>query len=236
VQNQQYYDEFAKWYERERGKGYHRMLDDLEVGLVERYAVGKDVLEAGCGTGLLLERVAQFARSARGIDLSPGMLAKARERGLDVEVASVTELPFPDQSFDVAYSFKVLAHVEAIGQAMSEMARVVRPGGHVLAEFYNPHSLRGLVKRLKPPTAISEQTTDEAVFTRYDAKDRIGSYLPPSLEIIGWRGIRIVTPVAKVHDLPVVGRLLRAAEHALADAPIASGLGGFLVAVCRKQG
>ena len=51
---------------------------------------------------------------------------------------------------------------------MREMARVVRPGGYVLAEFYNARSLRRLVKALKPPTAVSEQTHDEHVYTRYD--------------------------------------------------------------------
>ena len=62
------------------------MLDDLEVEIVERYGAGRQVLEVGCGTGLLLDRVAHFARGARGIDLSAGMLAKAATRGLSVGV------------------------------------------------------------------------------------------------------------------------------------------------------
>ena len=64
--NRAYYDDFAGWYERDRHLPYHRMLDDLEVELVERYATGKDVLEVGCGTGLILDRVAAFARGAAG--------------------------------------------------------------------------------------------------------------------------------------------------------------------------
>src|SRR5580765_5343496 len=111
LDNRAYYDDFAGWYENERHLPYHRMLDDLEVELVQRYAAGKDVLEVGCGTGLLLERTSQFARSARGIDLSGGMLARACERGLAVAQASATALPVATTSVDVAYSFKVLAHV-----------------------------------------------------------------------------------------------------------------------------
>ena len=84
MDNESYYDEFADWYERDRHRGYHRMLDDLEVETVKRYGAGTDVLEAGCGTGLILHRTAEFARSAVGIDLSSGMLKRARERGLDV--------------------------------------------------------------------------------------------------------------------------------------------------------
>jgi ubiquinone/menaquinone biosynthesis C-methylase UbiE len=235
LDNRSYYDDFATWYERERGRGYHRMLDDLEVDLVRRYGEGKDVLEVGCGTGLILGRVAGFARRAAGIDLSAGMLARAAERGLDVVQASATELPLATASVDVAYSFKVLAHVHDIRAAMREMARVVRPGGWVLAEFYNERSLRRLVKALKPPTAISEQHDDEAVYTRYDSTEQIRSYLPDELEWVTSRGIRIVTPVAKVHDLPVVGAVTRFLEKRLADLPVARDLGGFLVAVARRR-
>lgn len=122
-----YYDEFSKSYERHRrpnrADGYHALVDDLEVELCARYGTGKDVLECGCGTGLILERIARHARRAVGIDLSPGMLELARARGLHVEEGSLTKLPFEDASFDVTCSFKVLAHVPDIGLALSEMAR-----------------------------------------------------------------------------------------------------------------
>ncbi|MFT3691799.1 MAG: class I SAM-dependent methyltransferase [Kofleriaceae bacterium] len=235
LDNQTYYDDFAGWYERERHLPYHRMLDDLEVEIVERYARGKTVLEVGCGTGLILDRVAKFASGSSGIDLSAGMLARAAGRGLAVGQASATQLPIGDNSVDVAYSFKVLAHIPDIAGAMSEMARVVRPGGYVIAEFYNARSLRRLVKAVKPPTAVSEQTNDEHVFTRYDDATAIRSYLPMSLDWIATRGIRVVTPVAAVLRIPVVGRALRWAEHRLADAPIARDHGGFLVAICQKR-
>lgn len=235
LDNRAYYDDFAGWYERERHLPYHRMLDDLEVDLVERYGAGKDVFEVGCGTGLILHRVQQFARTAAGIDLSGGMLAKAAARGLDVAQASATALPIATASVDVAYSFKVLAHIPDIEGAMREMARIVRPGGWVLAEFYNARSIRRLVKALKPPTAVSEQTNDEHVFTRYDDAAAIRRYLPPELEWVTSRGIRVLTPIAKVHEVPFVGPALRWAEHRLADLPIARDVGGFLVACCRRR-
>src|SRR4051794_22967867 len=127
---QAYYDEFSKGYERLRGVndpgGDHELVDDLEVDFASRYAAGADLLEVGGGTGLLLERLARVARSARGIDLYPGMLERATARGLDVRQGSVLDLPYPDASFDVTCSFKVLAHVEAIEQALAEMIRVTR--------------------------------------------------------------------------------------------------------------
>src|SRR5215470_1904441 len=108
--NRAYYDDFSAGYERERGRGYHQLLDDLEMSVVAPLARGRRVLEIGCGTGLILQRIAREAVSARGIDLSPGMLQAARARGLDVSLASATQLPFADGSFDLVCSFKVLAH------------------------------------------------------------------------------------------------------------------------------
>ncbi len=235
LDNRAYYDDFAGWYERDRHLPYHRMLDDLEVEIVERYAAGKHTLEVGCGTGLILDRVARFASHARGIDLSGGMLAQAAQRGLSVLQASATELPIASASVDVAYSFKVLAHIPDIAGAMREMARVVRPGGFVIAEFYNARSLRRLVKAVKPPTAVSDTTHDEHVYTRYDDAAAIRSYLPPELEWTATRGIRVITPLAAVLRVPVVGAAVRWAEHRLADMPVARDHGGFLVAICRRR-
>jgi ubiquinone/menaquinone biosynthesis C-methylase UbiE len=232
-----YYDEFARAYEQHRRPndphGYHALLDELEIDLVARYGRGKEVLECGCGTGLLLERFVGFARRAKGIDLSPGMLAKARERGLDVCEGSVTDLPFADGSFDVTCSFKVLAHVPQIGKALAEMARVTRPGGVVLAEFYNPLSFRSLAKRALPAGKISERRKESEVYTRFDPPWVIPRILPPGTKLEAARGVRIVTPVAAAMRVPVLGPALRRLEVALADGPMAM-FGGFYIAVVRK--
>jgi ubiquinone/menaquinone biosynthesis C-methylase UbiE len=235
VRTQDYYDEYAGWYERERGRGYHQLIDDLEVDLVERYGRGAEVLEVGCGTGLILGRAARFAGSAWGLDLSAGMLAKARGRGLNVVQGSATDLPFADERFDVTYSFKVLAHVERIQEALGEMARVTRSGGYLLLEFYNTLSLRYLVKRLKPAHAISETVNDDAVYTRYDNLAAVRSYLPAGCHIVTLRGVRVVTLTAALHRLPTVGPILARLERGVADAPLLRRLGGFLIVVVQKS-
>jgi SAM-dependent methyltransferase len=234
MDNRSYYDEFAGWYEKERGRGYHQLIDDLEIEVVERYSRGAAVLEAGCGTGLLLDRVARSADEAWGVDLSAGMLAKARARHLNVIQASVTSLPFPAERFDVVYSFKVLAHVEQIREAVAEMARVTRRHGYLVLEFYNPRSLRYLVKRLKTPTAVSPTVNDEAVYTRYDDVDTAVSYLPSDVHLVSLRGVRIATPFAGVHAVPVAGPMLGKLERWLADRPLARKLGGFQIIVAQK--
>lgn len=236
--SREYYDEFSHRYDDHRGgnkdRGYHDLIDDLEVGFVERHARGADLLEVGCGTGLLLSRFQQFTRAAEGVDLSPGMLAKARERGLSVKEGSATELPYSSSSFDVACSFKVLAHVPEIKKAMSEMFRVVRPGGTVIAEFYNPFSVRALAKRAAGHQAIGHSKHEGAVFTRFDRPSKVRDYMPDGAELIGVRGIRMFTPAAFALNLPVLGRALNLAERTLCDTPLRR-MGGFYCVAYRKR-
>jgi SAM-dependent methyltransferase len=100
----------------------------------------RDVLEVGCGIGV---GPANLARThtcrVTGVDRSAEMIEwsrrRAREHGVedrvDLRVADATALPFADGSFDVAFAESVLAFVDDPGQALREMVRVVRPGGHV---------------------------------------------------------------------------------------------------------
>jgi ubiquinone/menaquinone biosynthesis C-methylase UbiE len=233
-----YYDEFAERYEERRGEnaptGYHELLDRLESGYVERFGTGKDVLEVGCGTGLVLERIRRFARTAQGVDLSPGMLAKAQARGLSAVEGSATALPFQDASFDVTCSFKVLAHVPDIEGALAEMARVTKPGGMILAELYNPYSFRGLLRKWGPAQRIGQTKKEDDVFTRFDSPAEAKRLTPPGCTFVGARGIRIVSPTAKVVDHRLVGPLFFKAEILLADGPLAR-FGGFYVATYRKD-
>jgi ubiquinone/menaquinone biosynthesis C-methylase UbiE len=161
------------------------------------------------------------------------MLEKARARGLDVVEASATQLPFEAATFDVACSFKVLAHVPPIAEALAEMVRVVRPGGHVLAEFYNPWSLRGLAKRFGPAGAISHRTKEDAVYTRFDSPWQVERLLPAGARLVASRGVRIVTPAAGALKLPIAGKLLAKAERALCDSPLRY-VAGFWIAVIEK--
>jgi len=229
-----YYDTFSHSYDDPRGAGYHRMLDDLEMDVIAPFARDRDVLELGCGTGLLLERVAPIARSAKGIDLSPGMLDSARERGLDVTLGSVTDLPWDDASFDFVFSVKVLAHVPDIERALAEAARVTRPGGMVALELYNPLSLRYLAKRVFGPQPIGGGRTEADVYTRWDWPWAIDRLLPPELVRESVRGIRVLTPVAAVHRVPLLGDWLVRGERWAARSPL-RWAGGFLMVVARRR-
>jgi len=232
---QSYYDRFSHSYEDHRHHGYHRMIDELELELILRYGRGRDVFEAGCGTGLLLKEAALVARSAVGLDLSRGMLGQARARNLKVVQGSVTAVPLPSASFDLVYCMKVLAHIPPIEAAIAELARVLRPGGHLLLEFYNPFSLRYLAKRLGGPGRIAEGTTESDVFTRYDTLSKARSYLPAGVDLVGIRGVRVLTPTSKLWAVPGLGPIFERAERVVCDLPGARRLGGFMVVIARKQ-
>ena len=232
--SREYYDQFSEHYENHRFRGYHRLLDDMEVQLATRYCRG-NVLEAGCGTGLILERLQSKAMQGMGIDLSHGMLSRAHDRTLRVAQADIGQLPFAAESFDAVVSFKVLAHVANIESTIAELTRVTRSGGYLVLEFYNKYSLRYLLKQAKTPNPIGTSYTDEDVYTRYDSLATIRQILPPDVELVTTRGIRIATPVAQVHDIPLLKNLFGWVERQCADIPLVRQLGGFLVVVLRKR-
>ncbi|MCS7177282.1 MAG: class I SAM-dependent methyltransferase [Candidatus Kapabacteria bacterium] len=111
-----------------------------------RYA-GKRVLEIGCGLGTDLLQFARGGATVTGIDLSPQSVELARQhfelRGQEGTflVADVEQLPFPDNTFDVVYSFGVLHHTPNIQHALAEIYRVLVPGGEVILMLYHRHSL-----------------------------------------------------------------------------------------------
>ncbi len=232
-QTRAYYDDFASTYERGRDEGYHALVDELEASAVIPFVRGKRVLEIGCGTGLVLEKVAPHALAAVGVDLSPGMLAHARERGLDVREGSATALPFDDASFDVVCSFKVLAHVPDIEGALREVERVLRPDGVAVLEFYNRHSLRYLARLAAGARRIGRAHREDDISTRWDTPRTIERSLPRGLRLDRFVGVRIVTPAAVLYRSPMIGKRLSQLERRVAEGPLAK-FGGFLIAIVRK--
>lgn len=229
-----YYDAFAETYDRGRDRGYHRLIDEQAAEIVSRYGEGREILEIGCGTGLVLERLAGFARRAQGIDLSPGMLERARERGLDVAEGDATNLPFDDESFDVVCSFKVLAHVPDLGAALLEMARVLRPGGHAVFDLYNSRSLRAVIKRVAGRRKTSQAYEERSISTRFDRPESVLAQCPEVLEPVGKYGIRVFTPHPAVFRVPIVRRAFEMAEWRAMDSRLAD-VAGFVVLVLRKR-
>ncbi len=99
-----------------------------------REAAPRRVLEVGCGWGEFAERLeADLGLDVVAVDLSPRMVELARERGVDARTGDVQDLPFEDASFDVAVANWMLYHVPDLERGLSELARVLRQGGRLVA-------------------------------------------------------------------------------------------------------
>jgi ubiquinone/menaquinone biosynthesis C-methylase UbiE len=111
----------------------HRLYGRVDLVRAER------VLDVGCGTGAVTLDIAESTRGqVVGIDIDEDKLEEARRLqevvpNLEFQVADVQDLPFPDGAFDLVTFNIVLVYVPDKQRALQEMARVVKPGGYVLA-------------------------------------------------------------------------------------------------------
>jgi len=105
----------------------------------EAFAAVRDVLparflEVGCGLGEFAARVQDdLGAEVVAIDSSPRMVELTRARGVDARVGDVQALPFADGEFDCVAANWMLYHVADVGRALAEIARVLRPGGRLVA-------------------------------------------------------------------------------------------------------
>jgi len=111
------------------------------------------VLDVGCGTGDLTKRVEQsVSAEVVGLDLSARMVELTRARGITAWQGDVQALPFSDDEFDCVLANRVLYHVPNLDCGITEIARVLRPQGRLVAVTYSDDHLRELWDLL-PPSA-----------------------------------------------------------------------------------
>lgn len=146
----------------------------------------RSFLEVGCGWGWFSERIAAKTRAeVIALDLSERMVDLARERGLDARVGDVQELPFPDDFFDCVAANWMLYHVPDVDRALAELARVLRPGGRLVAVTNSTDHLRELVGLLgvdREESAFSAENGEAQLsrhFAAIDRRDAAGSIVFP---------------------------------------------------------
>ncbi len=125
-------------------RGFRRFVGPFMAAAV-RGRVGTTILDCGCGTGYNLPWLRQFGQAA-GIDITWSGLSLARRRGeRTVAQASATQLPFAGGAFDVVTSFDVIYALddELEAAAISEMHRILRPGGALVLNVAAMPGLRG---------------------------------------------------------------------------------------------
>lgn len=178
------YDRWAAVYDDDRNAT--RDLDAAVLRAAGLQLEGRDVLELGCGTGKNTGWLAGLARTVLALDLSTGMLARARARITAASVRFVehdvrTRWPAADASVDAVVGNLVLEHVADLAPVFREAARVLRPGGTLwLAELHPERQRRGGQAHFRDPA------TGETVYVvahRHDVSDYVNGGLDAGLEL-----------------------------------------------------
>ena len=193
---------------RARHSIYHGLQEPAapEVALAAvREVAPLRVLEVGCGWGEFAERVArELGAEVVALDLSERMVELARERGVDARVGDVQALPFGDDEFDCVVANWMLYHVPDVDRALAEIARVLRPGGRLVAAtngLRHLEELWSLVGRVKAeePARFFAETGGEVLrrhFARVERRDVAGPVEFPDADAV--RGY-IASSVAHKH-------------------------------------
>src|SRR3954452_21383470 len=230
--NERYHDVAAASYDSKWGIdfgdiGQKQVTDKLRKALGNwPVAPFGDALEIGAGTGYFPLNLLQATAIERptATDISPGMLAtlegNAERLGLEVRTAAAEAetLPFPDESFDLVFGHAVLHHIPDLGQAFSEFARVLRPGG-VVAFCGEPsrygNFLAAVPKRAALLTAPIWRRLVGASVRDYEAEVEERHALEPEVDVHAFSpgDLRHYCRAAELGDVRVRGEELLASIH-----------------------
>jgi ubiquinone/menaquinone biosynthesis C-methylase UbiE len=195
-------------------------------------APGRRALELGCGTGVFLEQVARSGADLTGLDLSPDLLERTRARlagvaNVTLECGNAEQTPFADATFDAIYGSSILHHLD-LEHAVTEAARILRPGGRIA--FAEPNALNPQVavmfhvNALKPYFGVS---ADEMAFSRFAAARALRKAGYADIEV---RPFDFVHPSLPPASVVAVGRLSRLLE----SLPVVCEIAGSLLITARR--
>jgi SAM-dependent methyltransferase len=176
------------------------------------------VLEVGCGPGELAERVqAELGAEVVAIDISPRMVELTRARGVDARVGDVQDLPFGDGEFDCAIAAWMLYHVPDVPKALAELARVLCPGGRLVAVTNRREHLQELCRLFEhwPASAFGDVSGPALLaqhFSHIEERD-VGGWVdfPDRDAVLAYIGaMRQFVPAPLPPDMDVPLRVRRA--------------------------
>jgi SAM-dependent methyltransferase len=180
-------------YEQEGVEGaiYRKRLD-IVLRWIDELAIptGQKVLEIGCGAGRCTVALAQRGYLIHAIDSVEGMLNSTQEYAIEVGVSSsVTtslgdahNLPFPDGSFGLVLAIGVIPYLQFPQKGLSEMARVLRPGGFVLVTAGNRWRLNDVLDPWSCPPLQPAKKVIGAIFRHFCKARPDGAGLPLRLD------------------------------------------------------
>jgi SAM-dependent methyltransferase len=135
--------EFIAWARKPEHDSYWLFHRDQLLELLP--PPGRLTLDVGCGEGRLARDLKAIGHDVVAVDLSPTMLAAAREADADLEthLADAADLPFEDASFDLVIAFMSLQDMNDLDGAIGEAARVLEPGGSFCLAVVHPLASAG---------------------------------------------------------------------------------------------
>jgi len=165
------YDRWAPVYDLVFGAVFRR---GRSIAIEAANRVGGRVLEVGCGTGISLPYYSKRC-TLYGIDISDGILAKARERAAKLDnveaiaVMDAEDLKFEDGAFDVVVAQYVITAVPNPERALDEFARALRRGGEIIitTRIGAGKGLRGVIEKALMPITSRLGFRTEFPFERY---------------------------------------------------------------------
>lgn len=136
------------------------------LNAIDRALVGDaDVLEVGCGTGAMAERInALPGVTLVATDFSERFVELTAARGVDARQADICYLPFDDASFDVVYAGWMLYHVRDLDRALNEVRRVLRPGGTFVAVTNGNDHIADLLRAAGGKPSITQFSSETGEF------------------------------------------------------------------------
>lgn len=175
-----------------RSRVFRELVDGPNAEELALEAVGevspRRVLEVGCGTGEFARRVQdELGAEVVALDLSPRMVELARARGVDARLGDIQALSFGEGEFDCAVANWVLYHLPDLDHGLAELARVLRPGGRLVAATFGEDNLQELWRalgeeRTPPPHSFTAQNGAEPLrrhFGRVERRDARGVVVFP---------------------------------------------------------
>lgn len=143
--------------------------------LLRESVPGGRLLDVGCGTGFIIHLAADIFDEIHGVDITPAMMARVRtdNGNITLHESRAEKMPFPDASFDAVTAYSFVDHVEDLGALLSEVARVLKPGGVFYADLIPHRQFWRALNELKStdPSSFSDIIAREAAMvTENDRK------------------------------------------------------------------
>jgi len=177
---------YDSWYDSARGAMYDRLEKNAIDKLLAGVAKGSRVLEVGCGTGHWSEYFRDKGFDVTGIDVSAEMINIARQKHIPnscFEIADGRNLPFENESFDIAAAITVLEFTTGPEKIVSEMVRCVRKDkGVLIIGVLNALNRYNQKRKNKPGSVYSSAH----LFSPKQIRDLLSQYGIPRIHVTGF--------------------------------------------------